>query len=86
MAGKGSTAEQQQTEQEPHSQQEQEAEPMRENPRMGFVESLITHPLRHLLSPGFGNKTEAVFSVGGRVAAGYLIYKGVRWGITKIWG
>jgi len=52
--------------------------------RLGFLDVLGGHPIRHLGGPGGGNKVEAIFSAGGRVTAGYLIYKGVRWGIAKI--
>lgn len=55
---------------------QQEPEEMVECPRQGLWETAITHPLRHLASPGVGNKIEAVFSTAGRVFAGYGIYRG----------
>jgi hypothetical protein len=61
-------------------------EPMRECERQGFMETLITHPLRHLLSPGAGNKVEAGFGIAGRGAVGYGIVKGIVYAVARLRG
>ena len=58
---------------EPTIDNPEPTEPMRENERLGVSETLITHPFRHLFSPGWGNKLEAFFGVLGR---GALVYGG----------
>ena len=57
---------------------QQDQEDMVECPRQGITETMITHPLRHLASPGIGNKVEAAFSVAGRV---FVLWGGYRYAI-----
>jgi hypothetical protein len=59
---------------------------LEEETRMGVLDLLLLHPLKHATKPGVKNKIEAGIGIAGRGAVGYGIYRGAGWLIGKIMG
>ena len=61
-------------------------ERIEESERMGMLDLILLHPLKHAMKPGVKHKLEAVNGLAGRGAIIYGAYRAFTWGAGRLAG